>query len=47
MSLKGIASELIKWLVRFWMDAMTWRLRWTPSVTDTPQQPPLEKVVPK
>ena len=32
---KGIASELIKWLVGFWMDAMAWWAGWTPSVTDT------------
>ena len=36
--IKGIASELIKWLVGFWMNAMAWRAGWTYSVTDTPKQ---------
>ena len=34
---KVSASELIKWLVGFWMDAMAWRAGWTPSVIHTQQ----------
>ena len=36
--IKGTASELIKWLVGFWMDAMAWRAGWTHSVIYTQQR---------
>ena len=33
--IKALTSDLIKWLVGFWMDAMAWRTGWTPSVIHT------------
>ena len=36
--IKAIASELIKWLDGFWMDAMAKRGGWTPSVIHTQQR---------
>ena len=35
--IRALASELIKWLVGFWLDAMAWRVGWTPYVIHTQQ----------